>query len=190
MTDTTLAAPRQMPAAIGFFEKYLTLWVALCILAGIALGYLMPGFVGAVAQAEVARVNLPVAVLIWLMIVPMLLRVDFRSLAKVGAIPSALIEIDNREATREAVAIGMGISVMSAAEFPGVDNRLVSLAIKDSSLQFTEYVACLKKRRDLRTVREFFRVAGQFAKPSFAIDWPRRDDRMRASLFERRRAEL
>ena len=93
-----------------------------------------------------------------------------RSLAKVGAIPSALIEIDNREATREAVAIGMGISVMSAAEFPGVDNRLVSLAIKDSSLQFTEYVACLKKRRDLRTVREFFRVAGQFAKPSFAID--------------------
>src|SRR5690606_34424463 len=76
MTDTTLAAPRQMPAAIGFFEKYLTLWVALCILAGIALGYLMPGFVGAVAQAEVARVNLPVAVLIWLMIVPMLLRVD------------------------------------------------------------------------------------------------------------------
>ena len=84
MTDTTLAAPRQVPADIGFFEKYLTLWVALCILAGIALGYLMPGFVGAVAQAEVARVNLPVAVLIWLMIVPMLLRVDFRSLAKVG----------------------------------------------------------------------------------------------------------
>ncbi|TWH26115.1 ACR3 family arsenite transporter [Aminobacter sp. J15] len=84
MTDTTLAAPRQMPAAIGFFEKYLTLWVALCILAGIALGYLMPGFVGAVAQAEVARVNLPVAVLIWLMIVPMLLSVDFRSLSRVA----------------------------------------------------------------------------------------------------------
>jgi arsenical-resistance protein len=84
MTDTTYAPPREIPATIGFFEKYLTLWVALCILAGIALGYLIPGFVGIVAKAEVARVNLPVAVLIWLMIVPMLLKVDFRSLAQVG----------------------------------------------------------------------------------------------------------
>ncbi len=92
-----------------------------------------------------------------------------RSLSKAGAVPSALIEIDNREATREAVAIGMGISVMSAAEFPGADNRCVSLEIKDTTLQFTEYVACLKSRRDLRTVREFFRVAGQFAKPSFSV---------------------
>ncbi len=90
-----------------------------------------------------------------------------RSLGRVGAEPSALIEIDNREATREAVALGMGVSVMSAAEFPGADNRCVSLAIEDPSLQFTEYVACLKNRRDLRTVREFFRVAGQFAKPTF-----------------------
>ncbi|MGE8941603.1 LysR substrate-binding domain-containing protein [Leptospira interrogans] len=90
-----------------------------------------------------------------------------RSLTRAGAIPSAMIEIDNREATREAVAIGMGVSVMSAAEFPGADNRCVSLSIKDPSLQFTEYVACLKQRRDLRTVREFFRVAGQFAKPRF-----------------------
>lgn len=92
-----------------------------------------------------------------------------RSLSKVGAVPSALIEIDNREATREAVAIGMGISVMSAAEFPGADDRCVSLSIDDPSLQFTEYVACLKKRRDMRTVREFFRVAGQFATPPFAV---------------------
>lgn len=84
MTDTTLAVPREAAASIGFFEKYLTLWVALCIVAGIALGYLAPSFVGAVAEAEVARVNLPVAVLIWLMIVPMLLKVDFGSLAKVA----------------------------------------------------------------------------------------------------------
>ncbi|MGB6120111.1 MAG: ACR3 family arsenite efflux transporter [Mesorhizobium sp.] len=69
---------------MGFFEKYLTVWVALCIVAGIALGYLMPAFVGVVAHAEVARVNIPVAVLIWLMIVPMLLKVDFASMAKVG----------------------------------------------------------------------------------------------------------
>ena len=58
----------------GPLEKYLTLWVALCIVAGIALGYLMPDFVGAVAKAEVAWANLPVAVLIWLMIVPLLLK--------------------------------------------------------------------------------------------------------------------
>jgi arsenite transporter len=85
MTDAILDRDREAPAAIGFFEKYLTVWVALCIVAGIALGYLMPGFVGVVAQAEVARVNIPVAVLIWLMIVPMLLKVDFASMAKVGA---------------------------------------------------------------------------------------------------------
>ena len=84
MTDTTYEAGHEPPPAIGFFEKYLTVWVALCIIAGIALGYLMPSFVGIVAQAEVARVNLPVAVLIWLMIVPMLLKVDFASMAKVG----------------------------------------------------------------------------------------------------------
>ena len=85
MTDTTYEAGHEPPPTIGFFEKYLTVWVALCIIAGIALGYLMPSFVGIVAEAEVARVNLPVAVLIWLMIVPMLLKVDFASMAKVGA---------------------------------------------------------------------------------------------------------
>ena len=77
-------APPAMPG-IGFFEKYLTLWVVLCIVAGIAAGHLMPGLFSAVAAAEVAQVNLPIAVLIWLMIVPMLLRVDFGSLATVGA---------------------------------------------------------------------------------------------------------
>lgn len=66
------------------FERYLTLWVALCIIAGIALGQLFPDFFGALAGLEVARVNLPVAVLIWLMIVPMLLRIDFRALVQVG----------------------------------------------------------------------------------------------------------
>ena len=85
MTDTASGRGRAAPAAIGFFEKYLTVWVALCIVAGIALGYLMPGLVGVVAEAEIARVNIPVAVLIWLMIVPMLLKVDFASMAKVGS---------------------------------------------------------------------------------------------------------
>ena len=68
---------------MGIFELYLTLWVALCIVVGVALGHVMPGFFGMVAAAEVAKVNLPVAVLIWLMIVPMLLKIDFGSLGQV-----------------------------------------------------------------------------------------------------------
>ncbi|EHP92397.1 Bile acid:sodium symporter [Methylorubrum extorquens DSM 13060] len=69
---------------MSLFERYLTLWVALCIVAGIALGYVMPGFFHAVGEAEVAKVNLPVAVLIWLMVIPMLLKIDFASLRHVG----------------------------------------------------------------------------------------------------------
>ncbi len=65
------------------FERYLTLWVALCIVAGIALGHVMPGVFHAIGSAEIARVNLPVAVLIWLMIVPMLVKIDFAALAQV-----------------------------------------------------------------------------------------------------------
>lgn len=71
------------PAAIGFFEKYLTVWVALCIVVGIALGAVMPQFFATVAAAEVARVNIPVAILIWLMIIPMLIRIDFGALGEV-----------------------------------------------------------------------------------------------------------
>ena len=69
--------------AMGVFERYLSVWVALCIVAGIALGHLMPGIFQAVAAAEIARVNLPVALLIWLMIIPMLLKIDFAALGQV-----------------------------------------------------------------------------------------------------------
>src|SRR5512146_2440796 len=65
------------------FERYLTLWVALCIVAGIALGQLMPPVFHAIGAAEIARVNLPVAALIWLMIVPMLIKIDFAALGRV-----------------------------------------------------------------------------------------------------------
>jgi ACR3 family arsenite transporter len=65
------------------FERYLTLWVALCIVVGIALGHVMPGVFQAIGNAEIARVNLPVAALIWLMIVPMLVKIDFAALARV-----------------------------------------------------------------------------------------------------------
>ena len=65
------------------FERYLSLWVALCIVAGIALGHWLPGPAQALGGLEVARVNLPVAVLVWLMIIPMLLRIDFGALGHV-----------------------------------------------------------------------------------------------------------
>ena len=68
---------------LGFFERYLTVWVFLCIAAGIGLGQLLPAAFQAIGRLEVARVNLAVAVLIWLMIVPMLLKVDFGALAEV-----------------------------------------------------------------------------------------------------------
>ncbi|RZA08793.1 MAG: arsenical-resistance protein, partial [Proteobacteria bacterium] len=66
------------------FERYLTVWVALCIVVGIGLGHLMPDVFQAIGAVEVAKVNLPVAVLIWLMIIPMLLKIDFTFLAQVG----------------------------------------------------------------------------------------------------------
>ena len=78
----TLASEQVRPA-MGPFERYLTLWVALCSVAGIGLGSLLPGVFATIAAAEVARVNLVVAVLIWLMIIPMLLKIDFGSLGSV-----------------------------------------------------------------------------------------------------------
>ena len=65
------------------FERNLSLWVVVCIAVGIALGHSLPGFFQAVGAAEVAHVNLPVAVLIWLMIIPMLTKIDFGALHEV-----------------------------------------------------------------------------------------------------------
>ena len=67
------------------FERYLSLWVALCIAAGIALGQLLPGVFAQLARLEVAQVNLPVGLLIWVMIVPMLVKVDFGALRELRA---------------------------------------------------------------------------------------------------------
>jgi arsenite transporter len=65
------------------FERYLTVWVGLCIIAGIALGQLMPTIFEAISTLEIAKVNLPVAILIWLMIIPMLVKIDFAALSQV-----------------------------------------------------------------------------------------------------------
>jgi len=69
---------------MSVFERYLTVWVGLCIIAGVALGHFLPGVFQSIAALELARVNLPMAVLIWLMIVPMLVRIDFMALRQVG----------------------------------------------------------------------------------------------------------
>jgi arsenite transporter len=70
--------------AIGFFERYLSVWVALCIVAGILLGQALPQVFQAIGRVGFAQVNLPVGVLIWLMIVPMLLKIDFSAMSQVG----------------------------------------------------------------------------------------------------------
>ena len=78
------AAVRRPPAGLSVFERYLTLWVVLCIVLGIALGQLMPSLFQAIGRLEVAQVNLPVGLLIWVMIVPMLMKIDFGALRQVG----------------------------------------------------------------------------------------------------------
>jgi len=76
-------APLPAAAPMSVFERYLSLWVLLCIAAGVALGQWLPGLFQAVGRMEVAHVNLPVGVLIWVMIIPMLLKVDFSALSQV-----------------------------------------------------------------------------------------------------------
>jgi ACR3 family arsenite transporter len=70
-------------APMSVFERYLTVWVFLCIVAGIALGQVLPGVFQAIGRMEVAQVNLPVGLLIWVMVIPMLVKVDFGALGQV-----------------------------------------------------------------------------------------------------------
>jgi ACR3 family arsenite transporter len=76
-------ARRPAPVALSVFERYLTLWVFICIVVGVVAGQLFPGAFQALGRLEVARVNLPVGLLIWVMIIPMLVKVDFTALHEV-----------------------------------------------------------------------------------------------------------
>ncbi|MCH5178273.1 MAG: ACR3 family arsenite efflux transporter [Prevotellaceae bacterium] len=80
-----------MKQGISFFERYLTLWVALCIVAGIIVGQLLPVIPETLGQWEYANVSAPIAVLIWLMIYPMMLKVDFRSVRNVARQPKGIV---------------------------------------------------------------------------------------------------
>lgn len=75
---------------LDFFERYLSIWVGLCIVIGIILGKLFPSVMNVLSQMEVSHVNLPIAVLIWLMIYPMMLKIDFSAIMKVGEKPKGL----------------------------------------------------------------------------------------------------
>ncbi len=82
---------QNLSSPLGFFGRYLSLWVALCIVFGIGLGKLAPEFFQAIGNFEVAQVNLTVAVLIWLMIYPMMVQVDFSSIRDVGRKPRGIL---------------------------------------------------------------------------------------------------
>lgn len=75
---------------ISFFEKYLTLWVALCMVIGVLIGKFLPGIPAFLGRFEYANVSMPIAILIWLMIYPMMLKVDFQSIRNVGKNPKGL----------------------------------------------------------------------------------------------------
>jgi len=89
--NQTLANPAPATSPLGTFERYLSLWVLLAILAGLALGLVAPGAVGVLAGLEYASVNLVVAVLIWAMIFPMMVGVDFGSIKDIGRKPKGLV---------------------------------------------------------------------------------------------------
>jgi arsenite transporter len=76
---------------IGFFDKYLSVWVALCIVLGVSIGWLAGNHIQIISSLEIARVNIPVAILIWLMIYPMMLQVDFGSIKKTGRKPKGVL---------------------------------------------------------------------------------------------------
>ena len=90
-TDMTASETAPATSPIGSFEKWLSLWVALALGAGLALGSLVPGLFQLLAAAEVARVNLVIAVLIWAMVYPMMVGVDFGALGQIGDRPKGLV---------------------------------------------------------------------------------------------------
>ncbi len=83
MTGRCEPAGAPVPAPMSVFERYLTVWVLLCIVVGIALGQFLPSVFQAVGRMEIAQVNLPVGLLIWVMVIPMLVKVDFSALGEV-----------------------------------------------------------------------------------------------------------
>ncbi len=91
MSDTSRPVNGVPAAKLSVFARYLSLWVALCIGAGVAVGYFLPGVPAFLGRFEYAKVSIPVALLIWLMIYPMMLKVDFTSIKNAGKKPKGLV---------------------------------------------------------------------------------------------------
>ena len=92
--DTRLATTEHQPRRLGLFERYLSLWVGLCMVAGVLLGKAVPSFTDALRRVEFgagSQINVPIAVLIWLMITPMMMKVDFGAIRDVGRRPKGLL---------------------------------------------------------------------------------------------------
>ena len=91
MKGGIIMAKKEIQSGIGFFERYLTVWVAICMVIGVLIGVYLPGIPEFLGNFEYANVSVPVAILIWLMIYPMMLKVDFLSIKKVGENPKGLV---------------------------------------------------------------------------------------------------
>jgi arsenite transporter len=93
MTDPIkkVVIPDKPKKTIGFFEKYLTIWVALGIVAGVIIGHFAGESINVISSIEIAQVNIPVAILIWLMIYPMMLQIDFTSIRQIGKKPKGIL---------------------------------------------------------------------------------------------------
>ncbi len=76
---------------MGLFERYLSIWVALCIVGGIILGKILGSSITVLSEMNIATVNIPVAILVWLMIFPMMVQIDFSSIKDVGRNPKGLL---------------------------------------------------------------------------------------------------
>ena len=85
-----MSEKENISSGIGFFEKYLTVWVILCMVVGVLIGKFLPGFPAFLQRFEYYQVSIPIAVLIWLMIYPMMMKVDFESIKNVGKNPKGL----------------------------------------------------------------------------------------------------
>src|SRR5438045_8117748 len=89
-----IGQPPAQPKRLAFFERYLTLWVCLCMVIGVALGKALPGVTAILSRLEFGRgsqVNVPIGVLLWLMIYPMMLKVDFSVIGGIGRKPKGLV---------------------------------------------------------------------------------------------------
>ena len=118
--------PKAEERRIGFFERYLSVWVALCMAAGILLGKLVPSLTHTLRGIELGKgsqVNLPIAILIWLMITPMMMKVDFTSIRNVGRKPARAPRNSARQLDREAVLDGASGHVLLPICLCQVDNR-------------------------------------------------------------------